>query len=334
MGRWGGGAWGFPGRRDRARRTRRARREVGCCPRAGDARRRAHRRGQAGHARDRPDACRFGQRSPRSSCCGCRAASTGFPRASAHAVIDGWTEGEDTTVIVMRDLGDAVLDVGRPARRTYVPLGAGARRRPAPRLPRRPARRGRAAAAGARAVRARRASPTWPRDGDELFAAALRGWDYFADPALVPPDVSEPVFALHADVRPLADGLAAGPVTLAHGDLATVNMAIEDDRLVLLDWAMPVAAPGAIDIARLLVGLRPRGRRPPGRGDRALPARGRPGVRRPLDAARPALRAVLAGLEQGPRHRGEPRRGRARAGAHEPRLVDRAGTEGSRRRSM
>ncbi len=32
-----------------------------------------------------------------------------LPEHVGHVVIDGWTEGEDTTVIVMRDLGDAVL---------------------------------------------------------------------------------------------------------------------------------------------------------------------------------------------------------------------------------
>ena len=32
-----------------------------------------------------------------------------LPEGVGHAIIDGWTEGEDTTVIVMRDLGDAVL---------------------------------------------------------------------------------------------------------------------------------------------------------------------------------------------------------------------------------
>jgi thiamine kinase-like enzyme len=56
------------------------------------------------------------------------------------------------------------------------------------------------------------------------------------------------------DVQPLADALTVGPVTLTHGDLATVNMAFEGDQLVLLDWAMPTAAPGALDIARFLVG--------------------------------------------------------------------------------
>jgi hypothetical protein len=43
-------------------------------------------------------------------------------------------------------------------------------------------------------------------------------------------------------------------VTLAHGDLATVNMAFDGDDLVLLDWAMPVAAPGTLDVARFVAG--------------------------------------------------------------------------------
>ena len=176
-----------------------------------------------------------------------------LPEGVGHAVIDGWTEGEDTTVIVMRDLGDTVLtwDDRLDARtsrwvlervaalhRAYLGDPPAAVTPLAPMLDMfAPARISAVA-----------------REGHELFEAALRGWDYFGDPDLVPPDVAEAVFALHSDVRPLADALLEGPVTLAHGDLATVNMAVEDDRLILLDWAVPVAAPGAIDVARLLVG--------------------------------------------------------------------------------
>ena len=176
-----------------------------------------------------------------------------LPEGVAHAVVDGWTEGEDTTVIVMRDLGDAVLTwddrldvrtcqwvLERVAALHRAYLGEP----PADVVPLQPALE----------LFAPTRLTDVARDGDELFAAAVRGWDYFADRALVPPDVSDLVFRLCDDARPLVDGLAAGPVTLAHGDLATVNMAIEDDRLVLLDWAMPLAAPGAIDIARLLIG--------------------------------------------------------------------------------
>ena len=41
---------------------------------------------------------------------------------------------------------------------------------------------------------------------------------------------------------------------MTHGDLATVNMAIEGDTLVLIDWAMPTAAPGSLDVARFIAG--------------------------------------------------------------------------------
>lgn len=176
-----------------------------------------------------------------------------LPEGVGHAILDGWTEGTDTTVIVMRDLGGAVLNwdnrldaracawilqrvaavhrayLGAPPE-AVVPL--------APLLELFSPKRITGLAA----------------EGSELMRAALRGWEYFADPALVPAEVSAQVFRMHADAQPLVDRLATGPVTLAHGDLATVNMAVEAERLILLDWAMPVAAPGSFDIARFLVG--------------------------------------------------------------------------------
>jgi hypothetical protein len=176
-----------------------------------------------------------------------------LPRNVAHVVIDGWTEGDDTTVIVMRDLGDAVLtwddrlDASRcrwmlervaSLHRAYLgdpPTAV------APLCP----------LLGLFAP-TRITGPA--HQGDELLSAALRGWEYFGDGVLVPRDVSEAVFAVLDDVQPLADALTAGPVTLTHGDLATVNMAFDGDQLVLLDWAMPTAAPGALDLARFLVG--------------------------------------------------------------------------------
>ncbi len=176
-----------------------------------------------------------------------------LPEGVGHAIVDGWTEGEDTSVIVMRDLGDAVLswDDRLDARRCrWVLERVAALHRAHLGVPP-------AAVASLTSVLGMFAPAritTLAREGDELLAAAVRGWEYFGDPALVPSDVSRAVFALHADPRPLADALAAGPVTLAHGDLATVNMAFEGDRLVLLDWAMPAAAPGAVDVARFLIG--------------------------------------------------------------------------------
>jgi hypothetical protein len=176
-----------------------------------------------------------------------------LPPGVGHAILDGWTEGADTTVIVMRDLNGAVLTwqdrldaracswmLARVSalHRAYLGEPPGA---VVPLLPLlemfAPERITEAATAG-----------------NELMRTALRGWEYFADPAMVPPEVTEQVFRMHADAQPLVDALTAGPVTLAHGDLATVNMAFEGDRLILLDWAMPVAAPGALDVARFLVG--------------------------------------------------------------------------------
>jgi hypothetical protein len=174
-----------------------------------------------------------------------------LPRGVTHAVVDAWCE-DDTTVIVMRDLGDRVLGwedrltaeqtgwvMGRVAAlhraylddppRAVVPLG--------PVLDQfAPHRIG--AAAGT---------------GNPLPALVRRGWTLFE--SLVPREVVDLVLGVLADVGPYAAALlAAGPATLVHGDLATVNMAFDGDDLVLLDWAMPVAAPGPLDVARFVAG--------------------------------------------------------------------------------
>lgn len=174
-----------------------------------------------------------------------------LPPGVAHAVLDAWQE-DDATVIVMRDLGERVLTwddrldgdrtrwvIERVARlhRSFLghpplavaPLG--------PVLDQfGPRRLGEAAVVD-----------------NPLPALARRGWSLFAD--VVPADVAEPVLGVLDDVAPYAAAFAAaGPLTLAHGDLATVNMAVDGDDLVLLDWAMPVAAPGSLDIARFIAG--------------------------------------------------------------------------------
>jgi hypothetical protein len=70
------------------------------------------------------------------------------------------------------------------------------------------------------------------------------------------PLVSDPSFA--ADVQWIADDpapiVAAGarfPWTLTHGDVRPANLAIDsqDDRVFLLDWSRPTAAPPALDLA-------------------------------------------------------------------------------------
>jgi hypothetical protein len=81
---------------------------------------------------------------------------------------------------------------------------------------------------------------------------SLRGWEHFR--SLVPPDLAEAVIGLAEQPATLVSALAEGPVTLAHGDLATVNMAPLDGRLFLLDWALTCAAPGTLDVARFVAG--------------------------------------------------------------------------------
>jgi hypothetical protein len=173
-----------------------------------------------------------------------------LPDGVGHALVDAWEE-DGATVLVMRDLGDSVLtwddrlDAGtatwvmqRTAALHLRFLGV-----PPPDV-----------------VPLERAlslfSPATVRpladQGVELMRLVLRGWEIFAEQ--VPAELSDPLLAILADVTPLRRALEAGPVTMTHGDLATVNMAIERDTLVLIDWAMPTAAPGALDVARFIAG--------------------------------------------------------------------------------
>ena len=172
-----------------------------------------------------------------------------LPAGVGHAIIDGWVE-ETGSTLVLRDLADAVLTwddrldrhqwlflVERVARMHRVALGAGPEGLTSledqiglfgPRHARRLA------------------------EGRELMALVARGWEQFA--ALVPADVADPVLGLADDPTPLAGALRARPTTLVHGDLSTVNLAIEGDCVVLLDWGLAAVGPGALDITRFLAG--------------------------------------------------------------------------------
>lgn len=174
-----------------------------------------------------------------------------LPEGVGHAILDSWVEDDGTTVVVMRDLGDAVLTWADrlPAGPTgwMVERVAAMHRQflgdPPPDLAPldlvldlfSPSR------IGALAL-----------EGNELGQMACRGWELFAN--TVPVEVAGPVLSLLDDITPLASALSRGPLTLCHADLATVNMAFEKDGLVLIDWAMPTAAPGALDITRFVAG--------------------------------------------------------------------------------
>lgn len=171
-----------------------------------------------------------------------------LPSGVAHAVVDSWVE-EGTTVVVMEDLTGEVMTwrdhldrettwlvVDRVARLHRAFLGTA----PTDLAP----------LDEVLTVFAPRRIRDAAAEGDELMQLALHGWEHFVD--LVDADVTERVLALLDDAHPLAGALAQGPVTLVHGDLATVNMAVRGGDLVLLDWALATAAPGALDVARFL----------------------------------------------------------------------------------
>jgi hypothetical protein len=173
-----------------------------------------------------------------------------LPDGVGHALVDAWEE-DGATVLVMRDLGDAMLTWSH---RLSAADGAWVMQRTAElhraflgRVPESTVPLGAALGLFAPATVRPLAD-----QGIELMRLVLRGWELFADE--VPRDVVDETFHLLEDTAPLQRALEAGPVTMTHGDLATVNMAVEGDTLVLIDWAMPTRAPGTLDVARFIAG--------------------------------------------------------------------------------
>ena len=169
-----------------------------------------------------------------------------------HAVVGGWRDG-DEVVVVMRDLGDAVITwdtpIGRPECRRIFSAAASLH----------------AALAEAGpdvadlcpldrrlSLFAPRTLRTVPAGEHPLIDAALTGWERFAE--LVPSDVAAAVSAVHNDPGSLAGALCARRTTLVHGDLWLVNAAFDGPDVVLLDWALATVAPGAFDFATFLMG--------------------------------------------------------------------------------
>ncbi|MCW6008287.1 aminoglycoside phosphotransferase family protein [Micromonospora sp. CPCC 205371] len=166
-----------------------------------------------------------------------------------HAVVDGWRDG-DETVVVMRDLGSAVVGWDRVLTHAEV---------------------SRLLAAAIAVHRADHAAPpellvpirtrvsffaparVEPLAAEfPLAAAVVEGWTHFAE--LADTDVAGPVLALLDDPAPLAEALAARHCTLIHGDLWPVNTAFTGDGVVLLDWNLAGWAPPALDLMSLLAG--------------------------------------------------------------------------------
>ncbi len=173
-----------------------------------------------------------------------------LPQGVGHALVDAWVE-DGTTVLVTRDLGAAMLTWSN---RLDAELATWVMQRTAamhlaylgdvpPVVV--PLERALTLFAPSRAR-------SLAEQGIELMRVVLRGWELFVEQ--VPAEVADACLALLDDVTPLRRALESGPVTMTHGDLATVNMAIEGDTLVLIDWAMPTAAPGGLDVARFVAG--------------------------------------------------------------------------------
>ncbi|PWN01560.1 hypothetical protein DJ010_18650 [Nocardioides silvaticus] len=172
-----------------------------------------------------------------------------LPPTVRHPILAAWYDDEGRGVVVMRDLGDAVLtwDHVLLSAQLRVVLGglhdlhATHRGRTEP-----------TATALDRVVGVFEPDRIRPLSGLPLVDAALRGWELFAD--LAPGEVGRRVLALSQDGGPLVRALAGCTPTLLHGDVATVNMALDADGLVLFDWGIATVGPAELDVARLLVG--------------------------------------------------------------------------------
>jgi len=87
-------------------------------------------------------------------------------------------------------------------------------------------------------------------DGNRLPGWILEGWDAFHE--LVGGDVADAVRAIHDDVEPLATEMSRGGSTLLHGDLWLQNVALLEDQVVLIDWALASHGPPAVEWAYFL----------------------------------------------------------------------------------
>ena len=85
-----------------------------------------------------------------------------------------------------------------------------------------------------------------------LAALVVRGWEHFNE--FVAPDVAAAVATVHADPAALATAMREAPTTLLHADLWLVNLALVDNEVAFLDWALATEGPPALDLAVFLTG--------------------------------------------------------------------------------
>ncbi len=97
--------------------------------------------------------------------------------------------------------------------------------------------------------------PTSTRFGfanPDLAAAIERGQELFHD--LVPSEVADAVDRALETPGPLAAAMRTAGTTLLHGDCWLVNLALEGDVLVPLDWGLATDGPPVIDLLTFCLG--------------------------------------------------------------------------------
>ena len=173
-----------------------------------------------------------------------------MPDVVEHGLLGVEREG-DGWLVVMADVGDALLPDDRPVSRAE-------------------SRRLLAAAA---AMHERFADADLPAIGrighlyrflspamavaeagspNPLPALVGRGWARFAE--AVPADVADAIRAIHADPDRFAAAYDGAPRTLVHGDYRFANLGLRDERVVVIDWGSScVAGPAALDLAWYLI---------------------------------------------------------------------------------
>jgi len=175
-----------------------------------------------------------------------------LPATVLHPWLDGWYDEQGRGVLVMRDLGDAVLNwqsvVTRAQARTMLGAVADLHLTFLDTAPQGLTPLG-------LVLGMFEPQRIRPYAGEPLMDAALKGWERW--PEVAPGEVGERVLVLAQDTAPLTAACQSLPMTLLHGDLATVNMAFEPDRpgcLTLIDWGLATVGPAELDFGRLLAG--------------------------------------------------------------------------------
>ncbi len=175
-----------------------------------------------------------------------------LPDGVGNAVVDGWRDAGGKIVLVMRDLGPSVLGwhdrlSARDCRSIIDAMVAVHRTFEGAEIPGLCALEKYLTGLSPAVIRPYRGGPS------PLPALLLEGWSRFAE--LAPAEVWDWVQAVFDDPVPLASEFRRKSVTLVHGDLWPVNVALESDQVTFLDWGFAVAASGPVELGAFLSGI-------------------------------------------------------------------------------